>query len=160
MRVFERTVPTEKSFDEAVAAVERAAAEKGFRVLHTHDVPAALAEKGFPLGPLKIVEICNARYASEVLDRDVRISLMFPCPISVYVEGGTTQICTLLPTTISDFFPLRRHRGRGGAGREDRPGDRLRGGAVRPHRGAPADARSDSGDGSDYGACRCQPPAV
>jgi uncharacterized protein (DUF302 family) len=105
MRVFERTVPTEKSFDEAVAALERAAAEKGFRVLHTHDVPAALAEKGFPLGPLKIVEIYNARYASEVLDRDVRISLMFPCPISVYVEGGTTQICILLPTTISDFFP-------------------------------------------------------
>ncbi len=105
MRVFERTVPTEKSFDEAVVAVERTAAQKGFRVLHTHDVAATLAEKGFPRGPLKIVEVCNARYASEVLERDVKISLMLPCPISVYVEGGTTQICTLLPTTISDFFP-------------------------------------------------------
>jgi uncharacterized protein (DUF302 family) len=105
MRTFERTVTTEKSFDEAVAAVEQKATEKGFRVLHTHDVAATLAEKGFSRDPLKIVEICNARYASEVLAKDVRISLMLPCPISVYVEGGATHISTMLPTAISDFFP-------------------------------------------------------
>ncbi|KAB2969629.1 MAG: DUF302 domain-containing protein [Thermoanaerobaculia bacterium] len=105
MRTFERTLTTSKPFDEAVAAVEGKAIEKGFRVLFTHDVAATLAEKGFPRDPLKIVEICNARYASEVLKRDVRISLMLPCPISVYVEGGTTHISTMLPTTISEFFP-------------------------------------------------------
>ena len=105
MKPFEKTVTTERSFDEAVAAVETKAAEKGFRVLHTHDVAATLAEKGFPREPLKIVEICNARYASQVLNRDVRISLMLPCPISVYVAEGRTHISTLLPSSMTEFFP-------------------------------------------------------
>ena len=39
----------------------------------------ALAEKGFPRAPLKIIEICNAKYASQVLNEDVRIFLMLPC---------------------------------------------------------------------------------
>lgn len=105
MHPFEKTVTTEKSFDQAVAAVEMKAAEKGFRVLHTHDVAATLAEKGFPRSPLKIIEICNAKYASQVLDKDVRISLMLPCPISVFVQEDNTHISTLLPSSISQFFP-------------------------------------------------------
>jgi len=105
MQVFEHTVVTTKTFDQAVSDVESKAAEKGFRVLHTHDVAATLAEKGFPREPLKIVEICNARYASQVLNRDVKTSLMLPCPISVYVDQGKTHISTLLPSSIAGFFP-------------------------------------------------------
>lgn len=102
---FERTVTTDKSFDEAVTAIEKKAAEKGFRVLYVHDVAATLAEKGFPRDPLKIVEICNAKYASQVLAKDAKVSLMLPCPISVYVAGGRTHISTMLPTAITAFFP-------------------------------------------------------
>lgn len=105
MKAFEQTVTTEKSFEEAVSAIEKNAAEKGFRVLHTHDVAATLGEKGFPREPLKIIEICNARYASQVLNKDVKISLMLPCPISVYLQEGKTHISTLLPTSIAEFFP-------------------------------------------------------
>lgn len=105
MEPFEHTVITNKTFDEAVAAVQEKAAEKGFRVLHVHDVAATLAEKGFPRDPLKIIEICNAKYASQVLEHDVRISLMLPCPISVYVKDGKTHISTLLPSSMSQFFP-------------------------------------------------------
>lgn len=105
MRAFEKTVETAKPFDQAVAAVESKTAEKGFRVLHTHDVAGTLAEKGFHREPMKIVEICNARFASEVLERDVRASVMLPCPIAVYVEGGKTFLSTLLPSAIADFFP-------------------------------------------------------
>lgn len=105
MELFERTVRTDKPFDETVLAVESRAAAKGFRVLHTHDVAATLAEKGFPREPLKIIEICNAKYASQVLSRDVKISLMLPCPISVYVQEGKTHISTLLPSSIAQFFP-------------------------------------------------------
>ena len=105
MEAFERTVTTRKGFDEAVRAVEEKSAEKGFRVLHTHDVAATLAEKGFPRDPLKIVEVCNAKFASQVLNKDVKIALMMPCPISVYVEGGETKISTILPSSMAQFFP-------------------------------------------------------
>ena len=96
---------SDRSFDETVAAVESEAAERGFRVLHTHDFAATLAGKGFPREPMKVVEICNARYASQVLQRDPSISVMLPCPISVYVEGGKTRISTMLPTAITEFYP-------------------------------------------------------
>ncbi len=105
MKAFEYTVVTAKAFEAAVQAVEKKSAEKGFRVLHTHDVAATLGEKGFPREPLKIIEICNAKYASQVLDKDIKVALMLPCPISVYVQAGKTYISTLLPGSIAEFFP-------------------------------------------------------
>lgn len=105
MNRFEHTVTSAKSFDDAVASIEHVAVDKGFRVLCTHDVAATLAEKGFARDPLKIVEICNAKYASQVLAKDVKIALMLPCPISVYTEGGHTRISTLLPSVIAQFYP-------------------------------------------------------
>jgi uncharacterized protein (DUF302 family) len=105
MQKFDYTVETKKSFDEAVAAIESKTQEKGFRVLHTHDVQATLAEKGFQREALKIVEICNAKYASQVLEKDIKISLMLPCPISVYTEKGKTFISALRPKVMKDFYP-------------------------------------------------------
>lgn len=101
----EYTVETSKPFDEAVRAVEEASAKHGFRVLHTHDVAATLAEKGFQREPLKIIEICNARYANEVLEKDVKTSLMLPCPITAYVQHGKTFLTTLLPEVVASFYP-------------------------------------------------------
>ena len=105
MQKFDYTVETKKSFNEAVASIESKTQEKGFRVLHTHDVQATLAEKGFQREPLKIVEICNAKYASQVLEKDIKISLMLPCPISVYTEKGKTFISALRPKVMKDFYP-------------------------------------------------------
>jgi len=105
VKTFEKTIGTSKSFDEAVAAVEKKTAEKGFQVLYIHDIAATLTAKGFAREPLKIIEVCNANYASQALDKDVKLALMMPCPISVYVQGGKTQISTMLPTSIVEFFP-------------------------------------------------------
>ncbi len=102
---FQYTVETSKPFDEAVRSVEDTTAAHGFRVLHTHDVAATLAEKGFPRAPLKIVEVCNAKYASEVLAKDINIALMLPCPIAVYEQSGKTFISTMLPNTLAQFYP-------------------------------------------------------
>jgi uncharacterized protein (DUF302 family) len=105
MSEVEYTVETNKSFDEAVKAIEEKTALKGFRVLHTHDVSATLAEKGFRHEPLKIVEICNARYANEALQKDIHLALLLPCPISVYTEHGKTFISAFRPSAIPAFFP-------------------------------------------------------
>ena len=51
MKKSDYTVETTKEFAEAVRAVEQKAVEKGFRVLHTHDIATTLAEKGFPREP-------------------------------------------------------------------------------------------------------------
>jgi uncharacterized protein (DUF302 family) len=51
------------------------------------------------------VEVCNARYASEVIQQDIRSALMLPCPITVYTRNGKTFISVLLPTSMAEFLP-------------------------------------------------------
>jgi uncharacterized protein (DUF302 family) len=99
------TRPTDKSYSDAVQAVVDAAALHGFRVQFVHDVAQTLAERGFDREPLTIVEMCNAKYASEVLAEDVLIGLMLPCPVIVYEQDGDVLISTMRPTLIGSFFP-------------------------------------------------------
>lgn len=99
------TVKSGKDFDQTVEAVTRGTAEAGFRVLFVHDVAATLAEKGFTRERVSIIEVCNAKYASQVLAADVKIGLMLPCPIMVYAEGGEVFITTMRPSLIAGFFP-------------------------------------------------------
>ena len=99
------TVSTEKPYAQAVRAVTEAAVAHGYRVQFVHDVAQTLAEKGFDREPVTIVEMCNARHASEVLARDVKIGLMLPCPVMVYELSGDVSISTMRPSLIGAFFP-------------------------------------------------------
>ena len=102
---FDYTVRTNKEFDQAVEAIEQETANAGFRVLFVHDVTATLAEKGFRRERVSIVEMRNAKFASEVLAADVKIGLMLPCPVMVYAERGQVFITAMRPTLIGQFFP-------------------------------------------------------
>ena len=102
---FDYTVETAKSFDSAVQSVEGKIAEAGMLVLHIHDVQKTLAEKGFGRNPFKIVEFCNAKYASEFLNADIKIGLCMPCKINVYVKDGKTFISGMRPIILPQFFP-------------------------------------------------------
>lgn len=99
------TVPTAKSYEDAIQAVLAAVESRGFRVQFVHDVAATLAEKGFDRDPVTIIEMCNAKHASAVLAADIKIGLMLPCPIMVYVQDGGVFISTMRPTLIGSFFP-------------------------------------------------------
>lgn len=99
------TVPTGKPFDEAVQAVQKAAAANGFNVQFVHDVSATLDSKGFPRERVTIVEMCNAKHASKVLAADVKIGLMLPCPVMIYAEDGANFISTMRPSLIAAFYP-------------------------------------------------------
>ena len=102
---FDYTVTTEKSFDEAVKAVEQETKNAGFRVLHIHDVAATLAEKKFKIKPFKIIELCNAKSAHTVLQADIKIGLCLPCKINVYQKNGKAYISGMRPVILPQFFP-------------------------------------------------------
>jgi uncharacterized protein (DUF302 family) len=101
----EYEVETNRPFDEVVSDVERLTVEKKFRVLHVHDVQATLAEKGMSREPLKIIELCNAKFAHEALQKSMSVSLFMPCKINVYTENGKTKIKAMRPSAIADFMP-------------------------------------------------------
>lgn len=98
------TVITTKSFDQAVKSVEEQTQANGFRVLYVHDVQETLAEKDFKIQPLKIVEVCNAKFASSALDIDLVVSLLMPCKINVYSAEGKIVISTIRPTSLASIF--------------------------------------------------------
>src|SRR3989344_3466716 len=105
MMDFDYTVTTEKSFEEAVAALEEETKKAGFKVLYIHDVTATLKEKGFEIESFKIIEICNAKSAYTVLKADIRIGLCLPCKINVYQKDGKTFISGMRPVILPQFFP-------------------------------------------------------
>ena len=102
---FDYTVVTVKSFDSVVDGVEEEIAKAGMRILHIHDVQKTLAEKGFERDPFKIVEFCNAKYANDFLNADIKIGLCLPCKINVYVKDGQTFISGMRPIILPQFFP-------------------------------------------------------
>ena len=75
------------------------------RVLHIHDVQQTLTDKVFAREPFKIIEFCNAQYANDFLNADIKIGLCMPCKINVYVIDGQTFISGMRPTVLSLFFP-------------------------------------------------------
>ncbi len=102
---FDYTVTTEKDFDSVVLALQEEIATVGFRVLHIHDVRKTLAEKGFEIESMKIIEFCNAKSAYAVLETDPKIGLCLPCKINVYVKNGQTIISGMRPIVLPQFFP-------------------------------------------------------
>ena len=106
---------TEKDFDTVVANLEKQTAARKFRILAIHDVQKTLAEKGLEREPLKIVELCNAGFAHEALQKDVDVSLFMPCRYAVYTEGGKTMVKLARPSMIAQMLPQ--------AGLEDLAGD-------------------------------------
>jgi len=98
------TKTTSKSFDEAVDSVIKASESKGFKVQHIHDVEKNVTEKGFQLFPLKIIEVCNAKFASQVLAENVMVSLFLPCKINVFKKDGNVTVTATRPAIISQFF--------------------------------------------------------
>lgn len=102
---FAYTAKTEKTFTDVVAAFERIVPEHQFRVLHTHDVQATLAEKGFQRDPLKIIEVCNSGFAHKALQINMDVALFMPCRYTVYTEANQTVVSLARPTMISQMLP-------------------------------------------------------
>lgn len=99
------TLETGKSFEQVVSALETNTPKHQFRVLAVHDVQATLAEKGFQRGPLKIIEICNAKFAHQALQKGAEVAVFLPCRYAVYTEGGKTIVKLGRPSMIAEIMP-------------------------------------------------------
>jgi uncharacterized protein (DUF302 family) len=99
------TLETSKPFDQVVSALEANTPKHQFRVLAVHDVQATLAEKGLQREPLKIIEICNAKFAHQALQKDAEVALFMPCKFAVYTEAGKTIVKLGRPTMIAEVMP-------------------------------------------------------
>jgi len=87
---------------DVVSRVFRSAARRGFIVLESHDIQAALASKGFPIRPLVIVELGPAEG-----EKDELVALLLPCRLNIYEEDGRVAIAALRPSLFRAVYPER-----------------------------------------------------
>lgn len=91
-------VETTKPFEQAATDLAAAVAAHGFGVLHVHDLGNTLRSKGLAFErQCQVFEVCNPQQAAAVLATDMRLNMALPCRISVYTEGGKTQIGMIRP---------------------------------------------------------------
>lgn len=94
-------VTTEKSFEQASIDLEAAVRHHGFGVLHIHDLGRTLRSKGLTFtDECRVFEVCNPGQAAKVLSTDMRLNMALPCRISVFTEGGKTQIGLIRPVQM------------------------------------------------------------
>jgi uncharacterized protein (DUF302 family) len=86
-------------FDEAIEQVTAALKEKGFGVLTTIDVKAALKEKiDVDFRPYTILGACNPRFAYRALQQEDKIGTMLPCNVVVQQhDDGTIGVSAVDP---------------------------------------------------------------
>ncbi|WP_027964316.1 DUF302 domain-containing protein [Halalkalibacillus halophilus] len=100
--MFDYTVTTNKSIDQAVESVSEHLQEVKFGVLWDFDVKETLHNKGFDdfNQSFRILEVCNPKAAKEVLAMEEKVSYFLPCKIVVYESEGTTKIGMPRPTVL------------------------------------------------------------
>lgn len=103
--MFDYTVATTKSFEQAVNDLEAALQQHKFGVMCLIDVQERLKEKGLQLDQqLKIFEVCNPPKAKQALETNPRVGYFLPCKIIVYVNEGQTYIGTVKPTAFMNVL--------------------------------------------------------
>ncbi|HEY4554588.1 MAG TPA: DUF302 domain-containing protein [Bacillaceae bacterium] len=100
--MFDYTVTTEKSMEEAVQSIEAYLKEEQFGVLWMFDIKEKLEEKGLELDRrFKVLEVCNPKEAQRVLSENEMAGYFLPCKIVVYESGeGKTKIGMPRPTAL------------------------------------------------------------
>lgn len=98
---------SEKSVQEVVDKLQEIISEHKFGIQHIHNVKEKLKEKGQELGEeCQIVDICNPMIAKEFLSVDMSLSVIMPCKISIYTDGGETNIAiNSLVQLVDDINP-------------------------------------------------------
>ncbi|WP_029420745.1 DUF302 domain-containing protein [Alicyclobacillus macrosporangiidus] len=98
---FHYSATTEKSLDEAVAALEAALKDRKFSVLWQMDIPSKLKEKGVEFDkPYRVLEVCNPNEAKQVLTQNPMVGYFLPCKVVVYEHEGKTVIGLPKPTVL------------------------------------------------------------
>ena len=101
--MFDYTVETSKSVEEAVKSLEENLKEKQFGVLWQLDVKETLESKGLDYEkPFMILEVCNPKEAQKVLTANQKVGYMLPCKMVVYEDDqdGKTKIGMPKPTEL------------------------------------------------------------
>ncbi len=99
--MFDYTVETQKSIEQAITDLETNLKEEQFGVLWMFDIKEKLQDKGLEFEKeFKVLEVCNPLEAQKVLNENEMAGYFLPCKIVVYEKDGNTKIGMPKPTAL------------------------------------------------------------
>lgn len=99
--MFHYTISTDKTPEQAIAALTERLKEEKFGVLWQLNLQEKLREKGEDMDQAyHILEVCNPAEAKRVLAEDALTGYFLPCKLAVYEDGGGTRIGMAKPTAL------------------------------------------------------------
>lgn len=102
--MFDYTVETSKSMEEAVQSLEESLKQEQFGILWQFDIKSKLQEKGLDFDqPYLVLEVCNPKEAQRVLTQNQMVGYFLPCKIVVYEDSGKVKIGLPRPTALIEM---------------------------------------------------------
>lgn len=96
------------SFEESEQLLHQYAAEKGWKILGTHNLKEKMEANGFQVLEAKVYDLCKPVYANEILKRDEerKLSPFLPCRIALFNRSnGKTYIGRMNSEEMSAYMP-------------------------------------------------------
>ncbi|GGD48423.1 DUF302 domain-containing protein [Paenibacillus nasutitermitis] len=99
--MFNFTVETAATPEQAIADLTESLKVEGFGVLWELDMRGKLAEKGVEFDrDYYIIEVCNPAEAKRVLTENPLVGYFLPCKMAIYEENGKTKMGMPKPTVL------------------------------------------------------------
>lgn len=96
-----------RSVDDTVTQLSAEARARGWVVSGVRKLDNSVQSNGGPdLPTIRLVELCHARHAGEILDADSdrRMAVMMPCTIAVYETAKGTRVAALNAALMGPVF--------------------------------------------------------
>lgn len=103
--MFDYTVLTNKSIDDAIKSLEENLKEEKFGILWMFDIKEKLEDKGLEFNKeFKVLEVCNPFEAQRVLNENDLAGYFLPCKIVVFNDQQNTKIGMPRPTALINML--------------------------------------------------------
>ena len=94
-----------KNNSEVRESIKNEIENSGFKVLNELNLSEKIRQTlKIDFDDYIILEVCNPKFAQEILAQDKSAGLFLPCKIAVYSDDSITKIELLKPTITSDYF--------------------------------------------------------
>ena len=95
------------SFYETVEIIQAEAIDAGWKVPAVHNIRNSVANGGFDVAPVTVIELCKVELAGQILSEDESriVSSMMPCRVAVYEdEEGRVIVSRMNTDLVSRIF--------------------------------------------------------
>src|SRR6056297_388668 len=105
MNTFNLKYITDQDINTVIEKLKDKVNESGFKVLNELSLSDKISKTlNIDFDDYHILEVCNPKFAQEIITQEKSAGLFLPCKIAVYTDGESTKVELQKPTFMSAYF--------------------------------------------------------